>query len=147
MARPTWSGSIQISLVTIAVKIFPATNPARQVEFHQIDRETGKRVHHQNVAEGDAVDTADVVKGFEYAKGRYIRIEPEERLIEGSTSKFDLEVQERLCRRSEEARRSETKGQTASGRRACTQTSQRRQHHGHPAPEPRQRQVHQSRKS
>jgi DNA end-binding protein Ku len=78
MARPTWSGSIQISLVSIAVKIFPATNPARQVEFHQIDRETGKRVHHQNVADGEAVDKADVVKGFEYAKGKYVEIEPEE---------------------------------------------------------------------
>jgi DNA end-binding protein Ku len=78
MARPTWSGSIQISLVSIAVKIFPATNPARQVEFHQIDRETGKRVHHWNVADGEAVDKADVVKGFEYAKGKYVEIEPEE---------------------------------------------------------------------
>lgn len=28
-ARPTWSGSIQISLVSIAVRIFPATNPPR----------------------------------------------------------------------------------------------------------------------
>jgi DNA end-binding protein Ku len=36
--RPTWSGSIQISLVSITVKIFPATNPGRQVEFHLIDR-------------------------------------------------------------------------------------------------------------
>ena len=78
MARRTWAGSIQISLVSIAVKIFPATNPARQVEFHQIDRETGKRVHHQNVDEGKAVDKADVVKGFEYAKGKYIKIEPDE---------------------------------------------------------------------
>lgn len=77
-ARPTWSGSIQISLVTIAVKIFPATNTARQVEFHQIDRETGKRVHHQNVSDGESVEKADVVKGFEYAKGKYITIEPEE---------------------------------------------------------------------
>lgn len=49
--RPTWSGSIQISLVSIAVKIFPATNRGRQVEFHQIDRETHKRVHHQNIDE------------------------------------------------------------------------------------------------
>src|SRR6185312_1046769 len=32
--RPTWSGSLQISLVSIAVKIFPATNPGRQVQFH-----------------------------------------------------------------------------------------------------------------
>jgi DNA end-binding protein Ku len=77
-ARPTWSGSIQISLVTIAVKIFPATNPARQVEFHQVDRETGKRVHHRNVSDEGAVEKADVVKGFEYAKGRYITIKPEE---------------------------------------------------------------------
>lgn len=78
MARPTWSGSLQISLVSIAVKIFPATNPARQVEFHQIDRETGKRIHHQDVADGGSVERASIVKGFEYAKNRYIVIEPEE---------------------------------------------------------------------
>jgi Ku protein, prokaryotic len=77
-ARPTWSGSIQISLVTIAVKIFPASNTARQVEFHQIDRETGKRVHHKKVSDEGAVEKTDVVKGFEYAKGKYITIEPEE---------------------------------------------------------------------
>ena len=77
-ARPTWSGSIQISLVTIAVKIFPATNTARAVEFHQIDRETGKHVHHKNVSDEGTVEKADVVKGFEYAKGKYITIEPEE---------------------------------------------------------------------
>jgi DNA end-binding protein Ku len=34
--RPSWSGSIQISLVSITVKIFPATNPGEQIEFHQI---------------------------------------------------------------------------------------------------------------
>ena len=53
--RPTWSGSIQISLVSIAVRIFPATNPGKQIEFHQIDRKTHKRVHHQNVDEAGEV--------------------------------------------------------------------------------------------
>ena len=76
--RPTWSGSIQISLVSIAVKIFPATNPGRQVEFHQIDRKTHKRVHHQNVDEGGEVEKSDIVKGFEYAKNKYLEIDPEE---------------------------------------------------------------------
>lgn len=76
--RPTWSGSIQISLVSIAVKIFPATNPGRQIEFHQIDRKTHKRVHHQNVDEAGEVEKTDIVKGFEYAKNRYIEIDPEE---------------------------------------------------------------------
>jgi len=76
--RPTWSGSIQISLVSIAVKIFPATNPGKQVQFHQIDRKTHKRVHHQNVDEAGEVEKANIVKGFEYAKGKYIEIDPEE---------------------------------------------------------------------
>lgn len=78
MAKPTWSGQIQISLVSIGVKIFPATNSARQVEFHQIDRKTGKRIHHQNIAESGSVDEKDIVKGFEYTKGKYIQIEPDE---------------------------------------------------------------------
>jgi DNA end-binding protein Ku len=76
--RPTWSGSIQISLVSIAVKIFPATNPGKQIEFRQIDRKTHKRVHHQNVDEAGEVGKADIVKGFEYAKNKYIEIDPEE---------------------------------------------------------------------
>jgi DNA end-binding protein Ku len=64
-----------------AVKIFPATNPGRQIEFHQIDRKTHKRVHHQNVDEAGEVEKADkaaIVKGFEYAKNRYIEIDPGE---------------------------------------------------------------------
>ena len=76
--RPTWSGSIQISLISIAVKIFPASNPGRAVEFHQIDRKTHKRVHHQDVDEGGKVEKRDVVKGYEYAKNKYIEIDPEE---------------------------------------------------------------------
>jgi len=78
MARPTWAGSVQISLVSIAVKVFPATNPGRQVEFHQIDRKTHQRVHHKNVDEGGEVEKTDIVKGFEYAKNKYIEIDPEE---------------------------------------------------------------------
>lgn len=76
--RPTWSGSIQISLVSIEIKIFPATSPGRQVEFHQIDRKTHKRVHHQNVDEAGEVEKSDIVKGFEYAKNKYVEIDPEE---------------------------------------------------------------------
>jgi DNA end-binding protein Ku len=76
--RPTWAGSIQISLVSIAVKIFPATNPGKQIQFHQIDRKTHKRVHHQNVDEAGEVEKTNIVKGFEYAKDKYIEIDPEE---------------------------------------------------------------------
>ena len=78
MARPTWSGQIQISLVSIAVKIFPASSSARQIEFHQIDRRTGKRIHHRNVADDEEISSDDVVKGYEYRKGKFVQIEPDE---------------------------------------------------------------------
>jgi DNA end-binding protein Ku len=35
-------------------------------------------VHHQNVDEAGEVKKADIVKGFEYAKDKYIEIDPEE---------------------------------------------------------------------
>ncbi len=78
MARPTWTGQIEISLVSIAVQLIPATNPASEVSFHQIDRRTHQRIHHQNVAANSPVLKADIVKGYEYTKGKYIAIEPKE---------------------------------------------------------------------
>ena len=49
MARPLWSGQIQISLVSFGVKLFPATEAKSEMHFHQIDRKTGERKHHQKV--------------------------------------------------------------------------------------------------
>ncbi len=80
MARPLWQGQIQISLVSLGVGIYPASNTARQIEFHQVDRATGERIHHQNVsATNDApVEKIDIAKGYEYEKDKYIVIEPDE---------------------------------------------------------------------
>ena len=77
-ARPTWSGFLQISLVSIGVKIYPASTTGRQVEFHQIDRRTHQRVHHRNVDARGEVDRADIVKGYEFARGKYTEIDPKE---------------------------------------------------------------------
>jgi DNA end-binding protein Ku len=88
MARPYWSGKIQISLVSFGVKLFVATEAASDIHFHQIDRRTGERVKHQNVASSaierapdeaaDPVHKSEIVKGYEYSHGRYVTIEPDE---------------------------------------------------------------------
>jgi DNA end-binding protein Ku len=79
VARPFWSGQLQISLVSFGIDLFPATNPASEISFHQIDRKTGQRVHHQNVVDDDEpVEKDEIVKGYEYKKGQYIAIEPDE---------------------------------------------------------------------
>ena len=101
MARPYWSGQISLSLVSFAVEIYPATTSAHGFQFHQIDRATGQRIHYQNVVDdGDeqddhkpgqlhvagkgheeerhAVEKSEIVKGYEYEKGKYAIIEPED---------------------------------------------------------------------
>ena len=80
MQRPLWTGQIQISLVTFGVKLFPATDAKSEVHFHQLSRKTGERIKHQNVSsnEDEAVSNENIVKGYEYKKGRYVAIEPAE---------------------------------------------------------------------
>lgn len=80
MARPFWSGQLQISLVSFGIKLVPATEAKSEIHFHQIDRRTGQRVHHRNVSSEDEepVEKGDIVKGYEYKKGKYIQLEPGE---------------------------------------------------------------------
>jgi DNA end-binding protein Ku len=106
MARPYWTGQISLSLVSFAVEIYPAVTSARPFQFHQIDRATGERIHYQNVAaDGDeaddsgaerrggglhiaskadhdedkrVVEKSDIVKGYEYERGKYAIIEPDD---------------------------------------------------------------------
>jgi DNA end-binding protein Ku len=79
MTRPYWSGQIQISLVSFGVSLFPATEAKSEIHFHQLSRKTGERIKHQKVS-GDegAVENSDIVKGYEYRKGEYVTIEPDE---------------------------------------------------------------------
>jgi DNA end-binding protein Ku len=77
--RPFWSGQLRISLVSFGIQLFPATSATSEIAFHQIDRKTHQRVHHLNVINDDEpVDNAEIVKGYEYSKGKYVIVEPEE---------------------------------------------------------------------
>ena len=77
--RPFWSGQLRISLVSFGIQLFPATSSTSEVSFHQIDRKTLQRVHHLNVINGDQpVDNSEIVKGYEYSKGKYVIVEPDE---------------------------------------------------------------------
>jgi DNA end-binding protein Ku len=80
MARPFWSGHLQISLVSFGISLIPATEAKSEIRFHQIDRRTGERVRHQKVSSEDEepVEKGDIVKGYEYSKGEYIQLEPSE---------------------------------------------------------------------
>ena len=88
MARPYWSGQLQISLVSFGVSLYTATETKEKIAFHQISRSTGERVRHQKVLNssvergndepGTVVRTDEIVKGYEYSRGQYVILEPSE---------------------------------------------------------------------
>jgi len=95
-ARPYWSGHIQISLVSFGVKLFTATETKSEIRFHQLSRKTGERIKYQKTTAGDegAVDNTDIVKGYEYTKGQYVTVEPEELANLRVPSKHTMEVKQ-----------------------------------------------------
>jgi DNA end-binding protein Ku len=106
MARPYWSGQITISLVSFSVKLFVATEAKGEIRFNQISRSTGERVKYQKVtasaqeaqqssgeeAPAATVGKDDIVKGYEYTKGKYVIIEPKELADLRVPSKHNMEI-------------------------------------------------------
>lgn len=90
--RPYWSGQIRLSLVSVPVNVYAALNSARTLPMHEMYRKTGERVRHQLVANDKEITREDVVKGYEYSKGKYVLLEPEEIKALRLPSKNTLEI-------------------------------------------------------
>jgi DNA end-binding protein Ku len=73
-ARPTWKGVLKISLVTIPIKVFPATESSGGLSFNQLHQECTTRIQQRKWCPtcGREVPTAEIVKGFEFEKGKYV---------------------------------------------------------------------------
>jgi DNA end-binding protein Ku len=77
--RAFWTGNLRLSLVNIPVRLYPATSTERKIEFHQIHEPSGKRIRYQKVAPGvGAVENEEIIKGYEYEKGKYVLLDQKE---------------------------------------------------------------------
>jgi DNA end-binding protein Ku len=94
--RAYWKGYLKLSLVSCPIALFPATSEREKISFHQVNKETGHRIRYKKVdAEtGDEVDNADIVKGYEIAKGEYIELEPDELEAVAIESKHVIDIDE-----------------------------------------------------
>lgn len=72
--RPTWKGYLKVSLVTIPVKVFPATESAATLSFNQLHAECQTRIQQKRWCPhcDREVPNAELVKGYEFEKGRYV---------------------------------------------------------------------------
>src|SRR6266516_2841085 len=73
-ARATWKGFLKISLVNIPIKVFPATESSATIAFNQLHGECQTRIQQKKWCPhcNREVPNSEIVKGFEFEKGRYV---------------------------------------------------------------------------
>ena len=79
-ARPTWKGFLKISLVNIPVRVFPATDAAATISFNQLHAECQTRIQQKRWCPHceREVPNSELVKGYEFEKGRYVVMNEED---------------------------------------------------------------------
>ena len=93
--RPTWKGFLKVSLVNIPVKVFPATESSETISFNQLHAECQTRIQQKRWCPHceREVPNTDIVKGYEFEKGRYVIVDEEdvEKVRVESTRVINLE--------------------------------------------------------
>jgi DNA end-binding protein Ku len=77
--RTLWSGTLSFGLVSIPVKLYPATQD-KSPSFNQLRESDHSRIGYQRVAKADGTEVAydEIVKGFEYENDRYVVFDKDE---------------------------------------------------------------------
>jgi DNA end-binding protein Ku len=78
--RASWKGYLKLSLVSCPVKLFPATSAtAGKISFNLLHKDTLNRVQQKyHDPELGEIDRADLVKGYQFEKDKYVVVTSEE---------------------------------------------------------------------
>jgi DNA end-binding protein Ku len=79
MARAIWKGSISFGLVNIPIALYPATR-REELKFRLLRESDLSPVSYKRVAEKDGKEVPwdQIVKGYEYEKGKYVVLKDED---------------------------------------------------------------------
>jgi DNA end-binding protein Ku len=79
-ARSTWKGSLKFSLISIPIRVTPATSSSSDISFRQLHRKCLTPIQLKKWCPREDVEVSndDVVKGYESSKGRFVVVEEEE---------------------------------------------------------------------
>jgi DNA end-binding protein Ku len=92
--RSIGNASISFGLVSVPVQLYSASESSATVSFNMLHKSCGSRLKQQYLCsqEGTIVEKDDVVKGYEFSKGQYVRFSPEEikALDEKASNSIDI---------------------------------------------------------
>src|SRR5215475_738546 len=95
MASTVWKGHLTFGLVSFPVRLYSAAR-GDSISFNQLHKEDNSRIKQVIYcqAEDKPIPRSEIVKGYEYEKGKYVVVEDEEiRKVAPKTAKV-MEIQE-----------------------------------------------------
>jgi DNA end-binding protein Ku len=94
MARPIWTGTLSFGLLNVPVSLMSATRSV-DLHFRMLDSRSNTPIRYErvNAETGDEVPWKDIVKAFEYKKGSYVVLEPEDITSAASEGREAVEVE------------------------------------------------------
>jgi len=93
--RAIWKGAVSFGLVSIAVRLYSATEE-KDIRFHQVHRDDGGRIKYKRVCsvDGEEVSYDDIAKGFDLGGGEMVILTDEDFAELPLTSSHAIEVLE-----------------------------------------------------
>ena len=75
-----WTGALTFGLVNIPVSLASAVRSVEKTSFRQLHKDDLTPIKYERVcpADGEVVPWNEIVKGYEYTKGKYVVVTPEE---------------------------------------------------------------------
>ncbi|GAA4753154.1 Ku protein [Modestobacter marinus] len=91
--RSIWRGAVSFGLVSIAVKLYSATED-HDIRFHQVHKADGGRVKYRRVCsvDGEELEYGDIAKGYELPDGQLVVLTDEDfdQLPLGTTHEIEV---------------------------------------------------------
>jgi DNA end-binding protein Ku len=94
MMRSVWSGSLAFGLVNIPVRLNSAVRAKERVKFRLLHKTDLSPIRYDRVCEreDESVDWDDIVKGYEYTKGKFVVVSDEEFKAASVASSKTIEI-------------------------------------------------------
>lgn len=92
--RPIWKGALTFGLVNIPVQLHAAVRSEERVSFRLLHKEDLSPVRYERVCQrdGDVVPWNDIVKGYEYSKGKFVVLDEEDFKAAAVESSKSIEI-------------------------------------------------------
>jgi DNA end-binding protein Ku len=94
MPRPIWTGTLSFGLLNVPVSLMSGERSV-DLHFRMLDSRSNTPIKYErvNAETGDEVPWKDIVKAFEYKKGSYVVLEPEDIKSAASEGREAIEVE------------------------------------------------------